>query len=213
MDISSPNELDILVFAKYPEKGRCKTRLAKDLGEVDALRIYQALLNHTLKVVANTPYRKILVVHPPEKVSSAHRWAPGMDFYMPQSQGDLGERIWAAIAQRFESGTKGIVIIGSDCPEISEDSLNSAFFGLRSHDVVLGPTTDGGYYLLGLKKGHESLFKNIPWSTELVLQNTLDILKFQFLSYLSLNTFSDVDTMDDFRRVSHLEPLKNLGIR
>jgi rSAM/selenodomain-associated transferase 1 len=204
---------EVLVFAKYPEPGRCKTRLAKSLGEEDALRIYAALLSHTLSVVSATAFRKILFVDPPERAAEAHTWAPGMDLYLPQSDGDLGARLWDAVDRRLAAGAKRIILLGCDCPQISKDTVTSSFAALDFHDVVLGPTVDGGYYLLALKAGHASLFQDIPWSTELVLERTLNILKIQSLSYLSLDTFSDVDTLDDYRRARHLEPLKYLGIR
>ena len=108
---------------------------------------------------------------------------------------------------------KKILQLGCDCPQISKDSAVSSYEGPNSCDVVLGPMDDGGYYLLGLKEGNTSLFRNIPWSTGKVFEKTLNIRKFQTLSYLLQNAFSDVDTLEDFNRVKRLEPLKNLGIR
>jgi uncharacterized protein len=213
--LSQPEHPDceILVFAKYPRAGQCKTRLAAGVGETDALRIYRALLRHTLAVVRDTPFRKVLMVDPPERVAAAADWAPGMDAYLPQSAGDLGARMEHAVDSGFARGAKKILLLGCDCPQISKDSVVSSFHALNSCDVVLGPTDDGGYYLLGLKEGNPSLFRGIPWSTEKVFEKTLNILKFQTLSYFVQNAFSDVDTLEDFDRVKHLEPLKNLGIR
>jgi uncharacterized protein len=204
---------EILIFAKRPEAGRCKTRLAKDVGDANALLIYQALLAYTLKTVIETPYRKVLLVDPPEAVADAEDWAPGMDLYLSQAAGDLGARMSAAVSEAFARGAKKALLIGCDCPQISKESVISTFAGLDRYDVILGPTVDGGYYLLGLKEVHASLFQDIPWSTGEVFEKTLNILKFQTLSYISLNAFSDVDTLEDFMRVRHLEPLKHLGIR
>ncbi|MDB5047691.1 MAG: hypothetical protein JWO30_762 [Fibrobacteres bacterium] len=206
-------EYEVLIFAKYPESGRCKTRLAKGVGDENALRIYRALLDHTLDTVRATPYRKVLMVDPPERAADASEWAPGMDAYLPQSSGDLGQRMESAVEAAFTRGAKKIILLGSDCPQISKDSVISTFDALNRYDVVLGPTDDGGYYLLGLKEVNASLFRNIPWSSEKVFEKTLNILKFQTLSYLLQNAFSDVDTLEDFNRVKHLEPLKHLGIR
>ncbi len=153
------------------------------------------------------------MVDPPEHLADAGDWAPGMDEYIGQTMGDLGERMFRAVEAGFSRGAKKIVLLGCDCPQISKDSLISSFTALDRCDVVLGPTDDGGYYLLGLKKSHASLFRDIPWSTGKEFEKTLNILKFQTLSYISLNAFSDVDTQDDFNRVRHLEPLKHLGIR
>ena len=213
MKTAEEERREILVFAKYPEAGKCKTRLAKGLGEENALIIYKALLHHTLQVVQSTPFRKILFVDPPERIADAFIWAPGMDLYLPQVDGDLGVRLLDAVTCRIAEGAKGLILLGCDCPQISKEAVNSAFTALENADVVLGPTDDGGYYLLGLKARHASLFQGIPWSTEHVLDETLKILKFQSLSYIAADTFSDVDTPDDFRRAQHLEPLKHLGIR
>lgn len=210
---ASDHENEILIFAKRPLLGRCKTRLAKGVGDANALLIYQALLDHTLATVRETPYRKVLMADPPEQAAQGPEWAPSLDAYLPQAPGDLGERMAAAVADAFARGAKKVVLIGCDCPQISKDSVISTFSALDRTDVVLGPTVDGGYYLLGLKEMHASLFKDIPWSTGAVFEKTLNILKFQTLSYISLNAFSDVDTLEDFRRVSHLRPLKHLGIR
>lgn len=150
---------------------------------------------------------------PPEHAADGPQWAPSMDAYLPQAPGDLGERMAAAVAGAIARGAKKIILIGCDCPQISKDSVISTFSELDRTDVVLGPTVDGGYYLLGLKENHASLFQDVPWSTGVVFEKTLNILKFQTLSYISLDTFSDVDTLEDFRQVKHLRPLKNLGIR
>lgn len=203
---------EILVFARYPEAGRCKTRLAAGLGEARALAVYRALLDHTLSAVRACAARRVLCVEPGEKVPGASDWAPGMDLYLPQRRGDLGERLAAAVEHRLRAGAKKLLLIGCDCPQISKDSLMSALGDLDNCDVTIGPTEDGGYYLLGLKGWHPFLFQDIPWSTDQVLEKTLKILKNRFLSYLLRDTFSDVDTLDDYRRMRHLEPLKRLGI-
>ena len=203
---------EVIVFAKHPEPGRCKTRLAADLGEAGALAVYRALLDHTLDVLRACPYTKILCVDPPERAEDARYWAPGMDLYLPQCQGDLGARMEAVVAERLSQGATRVLLLGSDCPQISIESVVSSMEDLERADVVLGPTEDGGYYLLGLKGRHPFLFRDIPWSTEKVLEKTLNILKFQSLSYLLRNTFLDVDTLDDYHRARHLEPLKRLGI-
>lgn len=202
----------IIVFARYPQAGRCKTRLAAGLGETKALEVYRALLEHTLSVVRTCPGRKVLRVDPPERVADAMDWAPGMDLYLPQSQGDLGDRLANAVESGISSGAAWILLMGCDCPQISKESVISSIEALASFDTVLGPTEDGGYYLLGLKGRHPFLFQGIPWSTEKVLEKTLNILKFHSLSYFLRDTFMDVDTLDDYHRVRHLEPLKRLGI-
>lgn len=203
---------EIIIFAKYPEAGRCKTRLAAGMGQDRALAVYRALLDHTLSVVQSCPGGKVLFVDPPEHVDDGKDWAPGMDLYLPQPQGDLGTRLAHAVNARMDAGASRIFLMGSDCPQISKESVTLAMEALETCDVVLGPTKDGGYYLLGLKGRHPFLFQDIPWSTGKVLEKTLNILKIHSLSYLLRDSFLDVDTLDDYLRVRHLEPLKSLGI-
>jgi uncharacterized protein len=203
---------EIIVFARYPEAGRCKTRLAAALGAEAALAIYRALLDHTLAVVRQCPGRKILCVDPPEHACDGSDWAPGMDLYLPQASGDLGKRLSQAVEERFDAGAGRMLLMGCDCPQISKDSVISSLSALEDHDVVLGPAKDGGYYLLGLKGRYPFLFEDIPWSTGGVLEKTLNILKIHSLSYLLRNTLSDVDTLDDYLQARHLEPLERLGI-
>jgi len=210
---SPPPFDEILVFAKYPEPGKCKTRLAAGVGESKAMEIYRALLNHTLGVVRSTSFRKTLLADPADRAADGAAWAPGMDAYRAQASGDLGERLAQAFAASFAGGARKVIVIGCDCPQLSKDSLVSSFMALDQADAVLGPTVDGGYYLLGLKESRPSLFQGIPWSTDQVFDKTLNILKFQSLSYISRDAFSDVDTLEDYERVRHLEPLKHLGTR
>jgi glycosyltransferase A (GT-A) superfamily protein (DUF2064 family) len=135
-----------------------------------------------------------------------------MDLYLPQSRGRLGDRLSAAGRARLDAGARKRLLIGCDCPQISKDSLTSSLDDLEGFDTVLGPTEDGGYYLLGLKGWHPFLFQGIPWSTVGVLERTSNILKNHSLSYLLRDPFLDVDTLDDYHRARHLEPLKRLGI-
>jgi rSAM/selenodomain-associated transferase 1 len=211
---AGPHE-EILVFARFPQAGRCKTRLAAELGEAATLAVYRALLEHTLDTVRACPperVRRILCVEPAERSADGSDWAPGMDLYLPQSQGDLGNRLAAAVRARLDAGARKLLLIGCDCPQISKDSLISSLDDLEGFDTVLGPTEDGGYYLLGLKGWHPFLFQGIPWSTAGVLGKTLNILKNHSLSYLLRDPFLDVDTLADYHRARHLEPLNRLGI-
>jgi glycosyltransferase A (GT-A) superfamily protein (DUF2064 family) len=116
------------------------------------------------------------------------------------------------IAETIPDKSVGPRRIGSDGPQISKESIVSSFTALDDRDAVLGPTGEGGYYLLGFKEGRPARIQNDPWRKGQVLEQTLNILKIHSLSYISLNAFSDVDTLKDYERVRHLEPLKHLGI-
>jgi 2-phospho-L-lactate guanylyltransferase (CobY/MobA/RfbA family) len=166
------------------------------MGLMDQALPHQALSVFIPKAVAETPYRNVLRRAPPEGVVDSEDYARGMDLYLSRSAGDLDARMNAVLSEAPTSVPKKALTLSCNCPQISKESVISSFAGLDRYDVILGPTVDGGYYLLGLKGGHP-----------------LNILKFQTLSYISLNAFSDVDTLEDFMRVRHLEPLKHLGIR
>lgn len=117
--------------------------------------------------------------------------------YHPQSGGGLGHRLNDAFVQGFQAGLERIVIIGSDCPEIDATHLEQAFCQLHSHDVVLGPAQDGGYYLVGLRRACAELFQGITWGTEQVFKQTVAIATQLGLSLATLETLRDVDRPED----------------
>ncbi len=116
-----------------------------------------------------------------------------------QYQGDLGERMSDAFSKVLAKCDKA-VIIGSDCPEISPELIESAFDKLDFADAVVGPTLDGGYYMLGMKKHHSELFIDIPWSTEAVFPNTISKLRAANLLYTVMDKLSDMDNIDDLKK-------------
>ncbi|MBC7628616.1 TIGR04282 family arsenosugar biosynthesis glycosyltransferase, partial [Ferruginibacter sp.] len=131
-------------------------------------------------------------------------------YYKIQSGNDLGEKMKNAFVQLFKSGYKRVVIIGTDCPGINENILKTAFGEFNNSDVVIGPATDGGYYLLGMKEMHNDLFEKIDWSTSTVLPSTKERCNKSNLSYSLVTALSDVDEEKD---LVHLENLVNLKIQ
>ena len=121
-----------------------------------------------------------------------------------QASGGLGERMEQAFRQAFEAGAKKVVIIGSDCPELTGEMLQRAFDQLDEADYVLGPAPDGGYYLLGMKELESSVFHDIEWSTETVRAQTLEKIQAAGKSYALLPVLSDVDTEEDWLAVQPL---------
>ncbi len=116
-----------------------------------------------------------------------------------QCGGGLGDRMAAAIAEAIEGGAERVVVIGTDCPEVDATVVQDAFERLESADVVLGPATDGGYYLIGMSTLQASLFAQIPWSTADTLRVTLERARESGLSIALLEKRSDIDTADDWR--------------
>ena len=189
----------LIVFAKNPEMGRVKTRLAETMGERKALEVYRGLLDQTLRVAAKCRCDRELWFsrYLPEQEESAPN-----GFRLQLQQGDdLGERMKHAFFHAFEKGYEKVVIIGSDCAELTGEVLEQAFLNLEDHDLVLGPSEDGGYYLLGMKKYYEELFEGISWSTEAVFQQTMSKAEESGHSVATLAELNDIDNEADWHSV------------
>lgn len=185
----------ILIFVRNVQIGKVKTRLAKTIGDEKALIIYIHLLNKTADVCAETNAHKAVFYS--EYIEEADEFmVPVFQKYL-QNGDDLGDKMKNAFLKAFSRGYQKIVIIGSDCYDLSPKILEDAFEKLNSHDVVMGPATDGGYYLLGMKQLHKSFFTNKEWSTNNVLVDTLLDVKNEKLSYFLLPTLTDIDTEED----------------
>ncbi|MCC3156848.1 TIGR04282 family arsenosugar biosynthesis glycosyltransferase [Hymenobacter sp. 15J16-1T3B] len=189
----------LLIFARYPELGKVKTRLAAGLGEEAALSIYRQLLAHTRAAVAPLPAARTLWLAAAPPPAAGPLW-PGTAQQLQPVGADLGQRMAHAFAAAFAQGARRVVVIGTDCPGLRTELLATAFEQLRHHDVVLGPAADGGYYLLGLGQPQPALFEGIRWSTDSVLRDTLAIAERQRLTVARLPTLQDVDTAEDWQR-------------
>ncbi|MEQ9620104.1 MAG: TIGR04282 family arsenosugar biosynthesis glycosyltransferase [Deltaproteobacteria bacterium] len=196
-DVSSRNTL--IVFAKYPEPGKVKTRLAEDLGAERAAAIYSYMAETVINNVCNTAnYWTEIFFDPPEKDKEIRSWLGNTpDSYLPQQGHTLGEKISNAFRTVFSGVSDRAVIIGTDCVDVSADTVAYAFECLRHHDLVVGPADDGGYYLLGLKSYEPEIFRNIDWSTDQVLKQTIERIKERGLSFFMLETLMDIDTVFD----------------
>lgn len=196
--MSSKNLL--LVFVKNPELGKVKTRLAKDIGDEKALDVYKKLLLKTREVCESVDATKWIYYN--ESTEANNDWFNVEYPQFLQKEGDLGEKMLSAFGDGFRSGFDRIVIIGSDCYDISAEIINEAFEKLDRNDVSLGPALDGGYYLLGLKALYKAFFVNKIWSTENVFLDTVeDIYNLQLRHHL-LPTLNDIDTLNDLQKVN-----------
>ncbi|MGB2692921.1 MAG: TIGR04282 family arsenosugar biosynthesis glycosyltransferase [Thermodesulfobacteriota bacterium] len=193
------NKNTLIIFLKYPESGKVKTRLAKDIGNNEAARIYSLMaLNIIESVVAPECYNTIIFYDPPEKEQEIKNWVGKKEIqYAPQAGNTLGDRISNAFKAVFSSGIEKAVIIGTDCLDVSSDIINVAIHLLDETEVVLGPAEDGGYYLLGLNKYEPQVFQDIDWSTEHVLEQTVLKIVENKLTYHKLKTLKDIDTVED----------------
>ncbi len=187
----------LLLFVRNPEKGKVKTRLAQDLGEDKALEIYLELLEITRKAAIAAQADRLLFYT--NFIPKNDAWSEDLFQKRLQADGDLGARMEAAFEEALYSRNKA-VIIGSDCPELTAEIIEEAFVLLETNDAVLGPANDGGYYLLGLKKVIPEVFRDMIWSTESVLSETLARLDAAGKNYALLPELSDVDHAVDWER-------------
>ncbi|WKN32770.1 TIGR04282 family arsenosugar biosynthesis glycosyltransferase [Porifericola rhodea] len=188
-------DASLIIFVKKPEIGKVKTRLAATVGDEKALEVYQQLLERTFAITHVLPQEKV-VYYTPEIVHH-DLWNEAYFLKALQVEGTLGERMKQAFAERFEAGYQKVCIIGSDCYQLSTEIVEQAFAALETQDVVIGPSTDGGYYLLGMNKLHAALFQDKAWSTDKVLEQTIDTARQHKLSCFILPELSDVDREED----------------
>ena len=192
----------LLIFIRNAQLGKVKSRLARSVGDEEALRIYHILLEKTRRAALDVQVERWLFYS--DFIDTNDDW-PETDFQKKiQCSGDLGERMEQAFRVAFGAGVKKAVIIGSDCPELTGEMLQTAFEKLDEADFVLGPVPDGGYYLLGMKQLEPSVFQGIEWSTETVLARTLEKIEAARKSYVLLPLSPDVDTEEDWLAVQPL---------
>ncbi len=185
----------LLIFTRNPELGKCKTRLAATVGDEAALQIYIHLLDHTAEITRNL--KVVKTVYYSEDIWPNDLWDNTVYHKKLQHGADLGARMENAFREGFAIGYKRIVVIGSDLYDLSEEDLNQAFELLTTHDVVLGPASDGGYYLLGMTEPYPELFLEIDWGGPTVFADTLSRLSNKKTALLE--TRNDIDVYDDIR--------------
>lgn len=187
----------LIIFIKNPVLGTVKTRLARSIGEEAALEVYIDLMNKCKRECSKVDAERHLFYS--KEIVSDDVWSP-QDFHKKlQVEGGLGEKISAAFENVFEENGK-VLIIGSDCYDLSATIIEKAFSSLNESDVVIGPANDGGYYLLGINKFEPELFEKINWSTESVLVETLEKAKQRELSVTLLEELVDIDNLDDLEK-------------
>lgn len=185
----------LIIFIKNPELGKAKTRIANTTGDVKALDIYKELLEHTRKATSSADCKRHLFYS--SFIDREDSWSSDIFFKQVQIDGGLGEKMQDAFQKVSDTPAK-LVIIGSDCGELTADIITQAFDALSTHDVVLGPTFDGGYYLLGIRDPSIDLFSDIAWSTEVVYEQTVEKIKADHLTYFELPRLHDIDYEEDY---------------
>lgn len=183
----------LLIFTRNPELGKAKTRLAKTVGDETALEIYKFLLQKTRDVSLKVTSDK--AVYYSVKIRTNDIWDNEIYQKHQQNGEDLGIRMKNAFKDGFNSGYKKVMIIGSDLYNLSSENIENAFKNLNDNDFVIGPTLDGGYYLLGMNSLQENIFENKDWGTETVRKDTLEDLKDKKVKLLEFK--NDIDIYED----------------
>lgn len=190
---------NLIIFLKYPEPGKVKTRLGKVIGYENAADVYSVFIKHLLSTFADSNTYKITVYYSPKERGDDILKLLNIDDIKHQEGKNLGERLSHAFESSFLNGYINTIIIGTDCIELTNDDIEMAFTYLSgSFDSVIGPTNDGGYYLLGFSNNnHPYLFENIDWSTEKVFKQTIERIKQSEIKNKVLNYYNDIDEISD----------------
>jgi len=197
--------IGVIVFIKNPALGKVKTRLASSAGDEEALDIYLQLLDHTRRVMEDLSGVRRYVFYS-DYIDENDAFSPDLFEKKLQHSGDLGDRIKDAFTAVFEDCEKAI-IIGSDCAQMAPVHIHRSIALLEEKDTVIGPTLDGGYYLLGINGNYTSLFEDIDWSTEKVYQQTIEKAVSLSISHEAIDILSDIDYIEDWNKYGfHTNP-------
>lgn len=188
----------VLLFAKAPIWGTVKTRLAASVGRQDALRIYKFLAERQMAAIRSTRLPCVVWTTPPGHEDEVASWLHGAMDVRLQPEGDLGERMSHACEQAFADGAPGVILVGTDCPDLDADRLGTMATHVAEGRFVLQPADDGGYVAFGLPKPCIAAFQDVAWSTATVCETTIRILRSLDENPTVLESLSDIDTWDDW---------------
>lgn len=184
---------------KAPVPGRVKTRLAREIGPEPAARAYRALVEHQWQNLPRSSPARVCY-DPPDALPMMQAWLGQEPTYAPQAEGDLGERLRAAVSAHFQQSTAPVVVIGGDCPYLGPGSFEQVTQILTRADAALVPAADGGYCLIGLCAAHLEVFREITWSTDRVLEQTRARLRSAGLRWEETAPLEDVDDRASWER-------------
>ncbi len=185
----------LMVFVRNARIGKVKRRLAKKIGDEEALEIYVRLLQYTAEVCGSANAEKAVFYS--EYIDESDEFSVSEFQKFLQLGEDLGERMKNSFVKGFGRGYEKIIIVGSDCMELTTEIIDEAFVSLDKNDVVIGPAKDGGYYLLGMRKLYPEFFRNKVWSTSNVFLYTLLDIQKMSLKFHALPMLNDVDEESD----------------
>lgn len=197
--INEVSENCVLFFVKHPASGRVKSRLAEQIGQDAATDLYKSFVADILSTLRTLSVNFKIVFYPPDAEKKIQQWLGQRYSYIRQIGKDLGQRMKNAFLKAFSDGFNSVVIIGSDLPDLPADYLELGLKALETNGVVLGPSSDGGYYLIGFAKEAflPDVFEGITWSSTDVFEQTLNILQKHEQRVYLLPQWHDVDTLMD----------------
>jgi rSAM/selenodomain-associated transferase 1 len=191
----------LLFFVKDPAHEAVKTRLARAIGEDTARALYENFIHDMLSQLEKADYPFFICVHPEDALERLKTLLGEKHQYLPQRGDDLGQKMEYCINNAFSIGFRRVLLIGSDIPDLPEEIIGNAFRLLNTFDCVIGPSLDGGYYLIGFRRDSllPEAFRGIRWGTDIVLKKTTDILRIHHVSVHLLQTWRDIDTLEDLK--------------
>ncbi len=190
----------LIIFTRYPEPGKTKTRLIPALGPQQAADLHRQLAEHALNRLKRLIRRRsvsIEICYEGGNERLMREWIGSDVIYRTQRGQDLGERMAQALREALAEGAEGVVLVGTDCPGLTAEIAEKAFHALNDSDIVLGPASDGGYYLVGLKRMVPELFTGISWGSAKVLEQTVKVANSLGLSTALVDMLDDVDRVED----------------
>jgi len=196
------HEKQILLFVRYPEKGKVKSRLAAALNEDMTLHLYRAFIADVREMLTKSGYAIIVFYHPSARKHEIMNMFGGARDYVPQCGNNLGGRMKNAFIYCFSKmRMHNAILIGSDVPDLTDAILQEAWGALDTHDAVIGPALDGGYYLIGFTRRAflPSVFDNIEWGTDTVYARTMQLFRAHHRTVQCLAPWRDIDTIDDLQ--------------
>ncbi len=200
----------VQVFTRSPALGTVKTRLAASLGDASALALHLAMGRRSVRALTVPPraWTAEVCVTPDDgrSLDAVRRWLPEAHRVSPQGAGDLGTRMGRSALRAFAEGYSRVVLVGTDCLAVDSPSVTEALRALDSHDAVLGPALDGGYWLLGLSR-FVPIFDGVPWGSATVAETTRSLLRAHGASWAELPIARDLDTLADLSAHGGLEAL------
>lgn len=189
----------VLIFVKSPETGKVKSRLSISIDEETVVKIYKLFVQDILQKLEKIPDEKIICYYPKNAIDEIKKWLGPDYLYIAQKGNNLGERLKNGFTHGFQSGFSKLIAIGSDSPDLKLEFFIDTFKNLEYYDTVIGPCSDGGYYLIGFSNNsfYPKVFENIPWSTEKVYKKSIDSLNKADLKIYNLPVWQDVDTIEN----------------